>query len=119
MSIALAELAADPRALLGVSHLIIYDQSLRDLSRAQLSAIDAWLSAGGKMIVLGSLNYALYQEPALGRFLPVRVTGAQRITFTPSVAKANGRSSIAGAWAQTVDCRRNGKVLAESAGHSR
>ena len=75
VSIALGELAADPRALLGVSHLIIYDQSLRDLSRAQLAAIDTWLSAGGKLVVLGSLNYALYQEPALGRFLPVRVTG--------------------------------------------
>ena len=87
VSLAPAQLAADSRALLGVSHLIIYDQSLRELSRSQLLALDAWLTAGGKMIVFGSLNYALYQEPALSRFLPVRVTGARQITFVPSAVK--------------------------------
>jgi len=115
VSIALAELATDPRALLGVSHLIIYDQSLRDLSRAQLAAIDAWLSAGGRMIILGSLNYALYQEPALGRFMPVRVTGVKRITYTPSGAKGERPAPIADAWAQ-LSTATNGKVLAEAQG---
>ena len=50
------ELAADSRALLGVSHLILYDQSLRELSRAQLLALDHWLTAGGRMLIIGSLN---------------------------------------------------------------
>ena len=45
VSLAPAQLAADSRALLGVSHLIIYDQSLRELSRSQLLALDAWLTA--------------------------------------------------------------------------
>ena len=35
VSLSPLELAADSRALLGVSHLILYDQSLRELSRAQ------------------------------------------------------------------------------------
>ena len=91
VSLAPGRLAADSRALLGVSHLIIYDQSLRDLSRSQLLALDAWLTAGGKMIVLGSLNYALYQEPALSRFLPVRVTGAKRSPLCRAPSKANDR----------------------------
>ena len=39
------------------------------------------------MVILGSVNYALYQEPALSRFLPVRVTGARRITFNPGADK--------------------------------
>jgi len=115
VSIALGELAADPRALLGVSHLIIYDQSLRDLSRAQLSAIDTWLSAGGKLIVLGSVNYALYQEPALGRFLPVRVIGARRITFTPRVEKNAPPVNIRDAWVQQSTVTQ-GETLLEADG---
>ena len=115
VSLAPAQLAADSRALLGVSHLIIYDQSLRELSRSQLLALDAWLTAGGKMIVFGSLNYALYQEPALSRFLPVRVTGARQITFVPSAVKGERPVSIAGAWAQTSTLV-SGNALTESAG---
>ncbi|HVO95646.1 MAG TPA: hypothetical protein VMT22_22510 [Terriglobales bacterium] len=100
VSITLNELAADPRALLGVSHLILYDQSLRDLSRAQLSAIDNWLSSGGRLIILGSINYALYQETALSRFLPVRVAGARRITFTPPGERNRSLEHIRDAWVQ-------------------
>ncbi|HYA29781.1 MAG TPA: hypothetical protein VEI95_13245 [Acidobacteriota bacterium] len=95
-----SELAADPRALLGVSHLIIYDQSLRDMSRGQLAALDTWLTAGGRMIIIGSLNYALYQDPSLGRFLPVRVTGTKRISFTPGGSKKQRAGTLAGVWAQ-------------------
>lgn len=115
VSIALTELAADPRALLGVSHLILYDQSLRDLSRAQLFALDVWLSAGGKMVILGSINFALYQEVSLGRFLPVRVAGTKRITFVPSVDKGERPVTIPDAWVQQSTVV-NGNVLAESQG---
>jgi len=115
ISIAPAELAADARALLGVSHLILYDQSLRDLSRSQLLALDTWLSAGGRMIILGSLNYALYQEPAISRFLPVRVSGTKRVNFVPTVAKGARAVSLAGVWTQ-VSTVVNGKTLSESDG---
>jgi len=115
ISIAPAELAADARALLGVSHLVIYDQSLRELGRAQLLALDTWLSAGGKMVILGSLNYALYQEAALGRFLPVRVSGAKRVAFVPPVARGAPAIKLSGVWAQ-VATLVNGKTLSESDG---
>ncbi|MBF8253701.1 MAG: hypothetical protein HW373_396, partial [Deltaproteobacteria bacterium] len=87
VALSLAELPSDPRALLGVSHLILYEASMRELSRSQLLALDTWLSAGGRMVVLGSLNYAMYQEAALGRFLPLRVTGTKRISFVPILGK--------------------------------
>jgi hypothetical protein len=111
----LAELPPDPRALLGVSHLILYDQSLRDLSRPQLLALDTWLTAGGRMVILGSLNYPLYQEPVISRFLPVRVTGMKRISFQPHMGQRELSSPIADVWAQdsTVVV---GKVLAEAQG---
>jgi hypothetical protein len=115
VAISPAELSADPRALLGVSHVILYDQSMRDLSRGQLAAIDTWLSAGGKMIVLGSLNFALYQDAALSRFLPVRVTGTKRISFTPAVGKGERPVSLAGVWAQESKLL-NGKALLEADG---
>ncbi len=115
VALAPAELAADSRALLGVSHVILYEQSLRELSRAQVSALDAWLTAGGKMVIIGSLNYALYQEPALSRFLPVRVTGAKQIHFTPGADRGERAAAIAGVWAQTA-IAVSGSALVESGG---
>ena len=115
VSLSPAELAADSRALLGVSHLILYDQSLRELSRAQLLALDNWLLAGGRMVILGSLNYALYQEPALARYLPVRVHGAKPVLFTPDLGNSETKVSLAGVWAQSSTVV-NGKMLSETAG---
>ena len=115
VSIAPAELAADPRALLGVSNLILYDQSLRDLSRGQLNALDTWLTAGGSLIIIGSLNFALYQEPSLSRFLPVRVTGTRQITFIPNPDYEGQGVSVPGVWA-LESTRLQGTTLLESAG---
>jgi hypothetical protein len=115
VAVTLAELPPDPRALLGVSHLILYDQSLRDLSRAQLLALETWLTAGGRMVILGSVNYALYQESAISRFLPVRVTGTQRVSFVPPPVEGERPSPLANAWVQT-STRVVGKVLAETQG---
>ena len=119
ISVTLAELPPDSRALLGVSHLVLYDQSLRDLSRSQLIALDSWLTAGGRMVILGSLNYPLYQEPTISRFLPVRVTGMKRISFLPSFGQGDRKndqpSPIANVWAQASTVV-GGKVLAEAQG---
>ena len=115
VALASAELPADPRALLGVSHMIIYDQSLRDLSRSQLLALDTWLTAGGRMVIIGSLNYPLYQEPSISRFLPVRVTGVKRISFLPQRVETEAPSRLANVWAQ-VSTVVAGKVLAEAEG---
>jgi hypothetical protein len=115
VALSLAELPSDPRALLGVSHLILYEPSMRELSSSQVFALDTWLSTGGRMVVLGSLNYALYQEPTLARFLPVRVTGTKRISFAPSLGKNLQAAPIADVWAQAATVVR-GTVLAETQG---
>jgi hypothetical protein len=109
------ELAADSRALLGVSHLILYDQSLRELSRAQLLALDHWLIAGGRMVIVGSLNYALYQEPALARFLPVRVSGAKQVSFDLALDREQPAIKLPAVWAQ-VSTVVGGKALSEIEG---
>lgn len=115
VSLAPAELAADARALLGVSHIILYDQSLRELSRAQALALDGWLTAGGQLLVTGSINSALYQEPALARLLPVRVDGVRQVAFAPEGAKGSSPTKMTGVWAQTATVTK-GKVLAQSEG---
>ncbi|MBM4262217.1 MAG: hypothetical protein FJ145_12400 [Deltaproteobacteria bacterium] len=115
VALSLPELPGDARALLGVSHLIIYDASLRELSRAQLNALDTWLIAGGRMVILASLNYALYQEASLSRFLPVRVSGARRITYTTAAEKNQPARSVADVWAQTATLTQ-GKVVTEAQG---
>lgn len=107
----LAELPAEARALLGVSHLVLYERSLRDLSRAQLAALEDWLAAGGRMVIVGSLNFTLYQEPQLARFLPVRVTGVKRIDFAPP----GEAGVIAGVWALTGTVIA-GKAVADAQG---
>ena len=48
---------------------------------AQALALEEWLAAGGTMVIVGSLNFALYQEPQLARYLPARVTGVRRSAF--------------------------------------
>ena len=116
VAVSLSELPSDPRALLGVSHLILYDQSLRELSRSQLFALETWLTAGGRMVIIGSLNYALYQEASLSRFLPVRVTGSERISFAPQNIHGEPVTPIPGVWAQ-VSSLLDGKVLLESGGN--
>jgi hypothetical protein len=114
VALSLAELPPEARALLGVSHLVIYDQSLRDLSRVQLRALDDWLAAGGRMVIIGSLNFTLYQEPQLARYLPVRVSGVKRTAFTAH-GDVGEDKAIPDVWAQTATVVR-GKVLAESEG---
>jgi hypothetical protein len=114
IALTLAELPTEARALLGVSHLVLYDQSLRDLSRAQLLALDDWLAAGGVMVIIGSLNFTLYQEPQLARYLPVRVTGAKRIVFLPR-PDAPGASVVRDVWAQTANVVR-GRAIMEAEG---
>jgi hypothetical protein len=115
VAVSLSELPSDPRALLGVSHLFLYDQSLRELSRSQLFALESWLTAGGRMVIIGSLNHALYQETSLSRFLPVRVIGSERISFAPQSIQDEPASPIAGVWTQ-VSSLLDGKVLLETAG---
>jgi hypothetical protein len=101
VSLSAAALPPDARALAGVSHLVLYDQSLRDLAQPQLQALDDWLVAGGQLVIVGSLNFALYQEPKLARFLPARVTGVTRIGFVDPSAASDG-TALEGVWAHTV-----------------
>ncbi len=85
------ELPHDPRALAGVSTVMLYEQSLHDLSAAQLSALETWLSSGGRILVLGSLHYAIYQEPSIVRFLPVRVVGLKKLSSLSTLYKTYGK----------------------------
>jgi hypothetical protein len=66
------------------------------------------------MVIIGSLNFTLYQEPQLARYLPVRVTGVKRTQFAPREEAGKGKAIPAcGARQQTV---LRGKVVAESQG---
>lgn len=117
VALTLDDLPPDARAYRGVSTLIVYEQSLRDLSKPQLSALETWLSAGGKFLVLGSINYALYQDPTISRFLPVRVTGLKKFSTLPSLERLQRRqgSQLRDVWAQ--ESRPvSGKVLIEEQG---
>ncbi len=91
VSISADELPSDTRAYQGIWAVLFYEQSLRDLSGNQMVALERWLLAGGKILVLGGLHYALYQEPSLGVFLPVRVVGLKKLTALPNLEKYYGQ----------------------------
>jgi hypothetical protein len=92
VSISVDELPSDARAYQGVWAVVFYEQSLRDLSSSQKSALESWLSSGGRILFLGGLHYALYQEPSAEVFLPVRVLGVKRMTALPSLERYYGKS---------------------------
>lgn len=117
ISLSIGQLPSDPRAYHGVSTLIFYEQSLRDLSRRQAAALEGWLSSGGRMLVLGGLHYALYQEPSMSRFLPVRVAGLKRFSSVPNLESRYGKrvALLRDLWGQ--DSRLlEGRVLLEEQG---
>lgn len=87
ISFSISHLPSEARAYQGVSTIIFYEQSLRDLSKPQIAALETWLSSGGRMLILGSIHYALYQEPSMSRFLPVRVVGSRWFSSLPSLEK--------------------------------
>ncbi|HEY2990291.1 MAG TPA: hypothetical protein VGL11_21430 [Candidatus Binatia bacterium] len=109
------ELPSDARAYAGVAAIVLYEPSVRDLSNAQSVALDAWLASGGKIVVLGSMHYALYQEPALSRFLPVRVTGLKSFAALPGLQKAYAASALTNIPAQEAKVVE-GKSVIEAEG---
>lgn len=117
ISLSLADLPSDPRAYQGVSTIIIYEHSLRDLSRSQSMALETWLSLGGRILILGSMHYALYQEASLSRFLPVRVAGLKKLSSLPSLEKLHGQKAGSLRDLTVQDSRPvEGRVLIEEKG---
>lgn len=90
VSLALPNLPVDPRAYSGVWSVMLYEESLRGLSRSQRHALESWLESGGTLLVLGGLHYALYQEPTTASFLPVQVRGLRKVDGLPRLASAYG-----------------------------
>jgi hypothetical protein len=102
VSLSIEELPDDSRAYQGISTIIFYEQSLRDFSKSKTDALDRWLSSGGRLLILGSIHYALYQEPSLSRFLPVRITGLKELHALPSLEASYGKrtSLLKNVWVQ-------------------
>jgi len=85
------ELPSDIRAYQGVWAILIYEQSLRDMSRSQRKGLEGWLLSGGRMLILGGVHYALYREPTIRAFLPVEVFGLKTLEGLPNLQKYYGQ----------------------------
>ena len=86
VSLPLGDLPEDARAYGGVWSVMLYEQSLRGLSRSQRDALERWLSGGGVMVVLGGAHFALYRDPATASLLPVTVRGLKRLESLPELS---------------------------------
>ncbi|HEY1269003.1 MAG TPA: hypothetical protein VGH16_17225 [Candidatus Binatia bacterium] len=113
VAIAPEELPSDPRAYGGVAAVVLYEPSLREISGAQNAALETWLVCGGKIVALGSLRYSLYQEAALGRFLPVKVSGLKRFAALPELAKRYGVPPVGAVEVQDATITDGRAVVAE------
>lgn len=90
VSLPLGDLPEDVRAYGGVWSVMLYEQSLRGLSRRQRSALERWLSSGGVMAALGGVHFALYRDPATAGLLPVEVRGLRRLESLPDLSARFG-----------------------------
>ena len=90
VSLPLSDLPEDVRAYGGVWSVLLYEQSLRGLSRRQRSALERWLSSGGVMAALGGVHFALYRDPATAGLLPVEVRGLTRLDALPDLSARFG-----------------------------
>ncbi|HWP56782.1 MAG TPA: hypothetical protein VNL14_02725 [Candidatus Acidoferrales bacterium] len=99
VKVPLSELPADPRAYLGVWAAIFYEQPLRELSRAQVFALEEWLLWGGRLLAIAGLNEAVFDDANWARFLPVRVAGRHRIARPETLQKAYGPLPAGEVWA--------------------
>jgi hypothetical protein len=76
----LADLPSDPRAYLGIWAVLFYEQPLRELSRAQSFALETWILWGGKIVALGGLSPAVFQDANWARLLPITVSGLKKLS---------------------------------------
>jgi len=114
VSLGLSDLPDDPRAYSGVWSVMLYEQSLRGLSRAQRRALENWLNSGGTLLVLGGLHYAVYQEPTTAGFLPVQVRGLRKVDGLPRLASSYGKGGALREGFFVQDARvTGGNVLTE------
>ncbi len=90
VSLPLGDLPEDGRAYGGVWSVMLYEQSLRGLSRGQRRALERWLAAGGTLVVLGGAHFALYQDTATAGLLPVAVRGLKRLEALPALSARFG-----------------------------
>ncbi len=115
VSVRQRDLPEDPRAYGGVWSVMVYEQSLRGLSRAQRGALTHWLSAGGLMVVLGGAHFALYQDAATAALLPVTVRGLKRLGALPELSARFG-GNLADLLVQHAVPAKGGRVLLAEAG---
>ncbi|MGH7845246.1 MAG: hypothetical protein ACREQW_08760 [Candidatus Binatia bacterium] len=116
-TVQIADLPSDPRAYLGVWAALFYEQPLREMSRGQVFSLETWLLWGGRIVAIGGVNDAVFQDANWARLLPVRVTGLRKFSGLPSLEKAYATPiSARELWAHDVTVLK-GKALVEEQGH--
>ncbi|MDE0030895.1 MAG: hypothetical protein OXU42_16015 [Deltaproteobacteria bacterium] len=115
VSLPLSDLPEDARAYGGVWSVILYEQSLRGLSRRQRAALERWLSSGGTLAVLGGAHFALYRDRATAPLLPVAVRGVKRVDALPELSAQFG-GTLADLLVQDTVAAADSTVLVEEGG---
>ncbi len=115
VSIPLSDLPEEARAYGGVWTIMLYEQSLRAMSRRQRAALERWLSSGGTLAVLGGAHFALYRDRATAPLLPVAVRGVKRVDALPELSARFG-GALADLLVQDAVADAASTVLVEEGG---
>lgn len=76
-------------ALNALDILVIDDTDTTRLTPAQLTALDAWVSTGGQLVITGGPNWQ-QTTAAFTDLLPVAVSGTETVSDLPALAAAAG-----------------------------
>ena len=112
--VALLDLDDLPAAAAGwdmLDVLIIHDTDVSQMTAEQKTALDAWLSLGGQLVVAGGAGWQK-TAAALAEYLPVTITGSESVADLPGLRTQSGLPfRDAGPYLVTISTLRNGELM--------
>lgn len=101
----------------GVDLVVLRDTAFHRLAPAQVTALERWVQAGGRLVVTGGAAALQLGSSGLSGLAPVEVEGLVERTGLPDLARLAGGSPPAGRWTLAGSSPRPGAtVLASDAG---
>lgn len=116
-SIPVPQLPDRPAGYEGVDVLIISNLATSSANPRSLKALGMWVASGGTLVIATGADYRSYQNEFFDELLPVRITGAGRISTFKSLVGMGGAAFPAGAMAIAKSAPKAGiatKVISES-----
>lgn len=74
----------------GVAMVVLHAKHFQRMRALQYEGLTEWLNNGGKVVVLGDINYRALLETRVQNLLPVRISGVSEMEALPTLQKFSG-----------------------------